>query len=215
MTHHDPIANALASAPIIPVVTIGDANDAVPLATALREGGIRSIEITLRNDAGLPAIEAVAKAGLDIMVGAGTITEVSQLRQVYDLGAQFAVSPGTTPALLAAAQKTSLCYLPGVITPSEIIQAVEYGQSLLKFFPAGSFGGTDVLRQYASVFPQVRFCPTGGISPENMANYLALPNVSFVGGSWLTPAIALQQKDWDAITRIARDSLAALSALNN
>lgn len=206
------LLSALADAPIIPVVTLEHATDAVPLARALIGGGIRAIEITLRTPAGMDAIRAVADSGLDILLGAGTVTSVEHMRQAAEAGARFIVSPGATPALLAASREVSIPYLPGVVTPSEIVQAAEHGQKLLKFFPAGAFGGPSMLRHYAAVFPDIRFCPTGGVSPENMRDYLALPNVPFVGGAWLTPSDALKAKDWPRVTRIAEESIAAISA---
>lgn len=207
----DTLLTRIASAPIIPVVTLEHPDDAVPLAEALLEGGIRAIEITLRSDAGLAAIQAVASAGLDIALGAGTITTTEALQHCRDAGASFFVSPGATPALLEAARDAQLSYLPGVVTPSEIVQALAYGHDFLKFFPAGSFGGAAMLRQYAGVFPQVQFCPTGGVSQANIADYLGLPNVCCVGGSWLSPADAIAARDWPKITQIAKDSVTAVA----
>ena len=202
---------AISEAPLVPVVTIQQASDAVPLAEALAEGGIRCIEITLRTNAGLEAIRAIHKAGLkNMLVGAGTITNATELAQTVDAGAQFVVSPGVSAELLAAASSQSLCFLPGVVTPSEILQAVQAGQSFLKFFPAESFGGMALLKHYAAVFPNVQFCPTGGITQKNAKEYLALPNVRCVGGTWLSPQDSLAAHDWKRITQIARDSLAAL-----
>jgi 2-dehydro-3-deoxyphosphogluconate aldolase/(4S)-4-hydroxy-2-oxoglutarate aldolase len=203
--------STIAAAPIVPVVVINRAEDAVPLAEALLAGGIRSIEITLRTEAGLPAIKAVAKAKLDIEVGAGTITSVDEMKRCRDAGASFFVSPGATHELLFFAQEQKLTYLPGIVTPSEIIHALQYDQTFLKFFPAGSFGGAAMLKQYAGVFPNVQFCPTGGVSQANVKEYLGLPNVRCVGGSWLAPADAIQNKDWAAITKIAKESIAALN----
>ncbi len=206
----DNFTRSLAAAPIIPVVTLQQAEQAVPLAEALLAGGIQAIEVTLRTDAGLAGIKAIANANLPIQLGAGTVTTTEQMQQVCDAGAAFVVSPGTTPELLRAAQKQDVVYLPGVVTPSEIIQAQAHGQHFLKFFPAGGFGGQSMLKHYASVFGDVQFCPTGGVSPDNMTEYLSLPNVVCVGGSWLTPKQALADGDWHEITRIAQKSVAGL-----
>lgn len=203
--------STIAAAPIVPVVTINRPEDAVPLAEALLEGGIRSIEITLRTAAGLKSIEAIAKAGTEIALGAGTIATEEQMKQTHDAGAQFFVSPGTTASLLDLANKLKITYLPGVVTPSEIVQAIQHKQTFLKFFPAGSFGGAAMLKQYAAVFPEIQFCPTGGVSPGNVKEYLGLPNVRCVGGSWLAPTDVLEAQDWKKITQIAKDSVAALT----
>lgn len=200
----------LADAPIIPVVSLNRVEQAVPLSEALLEGGIQAIEITLRTQAGLGGIKAVAKAGLPIQLGAGTVTTLSQLQQVCEAGAQFVVSPGATVELLREAKRQEVLYLPGVVTPSEIIQAQSQGHDFLKFFPAGSFGGAAMLKHYAGVFADVTFCPTGGVAPDNMKDYLNLPNVACVGGSWLTPKEALQADDWAEITRIAKQSVQSL-----
>lgn len=200
----------IAAAPIIPVVTITRTEDAVPLAEAFLEGGIRSIEVTLRTPAGLKAIEAIAKAGTDIALGAGTIATQEQMKQTYEAGAQFFVSPGATPELLRLAHTMNITYLPGVVTPSEIVQAIQHDQTFLKFFPAGSFGGVSMLKQYAAVFPDISFCPTGGVSKDNVKEFLNLPNVKCVGGSWLAPADAVEARDWKKITQIARESVGSL-----
>lgn len=211
MTTHESLLNSIGSAPLVPVVTLNHVEEAVPVAEALREGGIRCIEVTMRTDAGLHAIEAIAKANLqDMVLGAGTLTSPERLVQAANAGAGFFVSPGLTAPLLEEAQKRALCLLPGVVTPSEIMQALAYGQRMLKFFPAGSFGGAAMLKNYASVFPQVSFCPTGGISKETAKDYLALPNVRCVGGTWLVPKEALEARDYARITAIARESVAAL-----
>lgn len=198
---------AMKHAPIVPVVTIQEAKDAVPLAEALLEGGVTAIEITLRTDEGLKAIEAVAKSGVEILIGAGTVISAAQMQKVCDAGAQFVVSPGTTPELLNKANELETVYLPGVVTPSEVVQALAHGHNFLKFFPAGGFGGAAMLKHYASVFPSVRFCPTGGITPNNLREYLALPNVICVGGSWLAPKNLLDTKDWVNVTNTAQKSL--------
>lgn len=204
--------DAIARCPIIPVVTLHHAEDAVPLARALMTGGITTIEITLRTDAGLAAMKAVAQSGLEICVGAGTIFTVQQFRQVVDAGVQFAISPACLPELLAEAARHDVTYLPGVITPSEVAQAEHAGCHLQKFFPAEAFGGVSTLKQYASVFPNVKFCPTGGITPDNAAHYLTLPNVSCAGGTWLAPAEAIAAKDWKRIETLAKTAAALARA---
>ncbi len=206
-----PIAGIVAASPVIPVVTISDAAHAVPLAKALVRGGIRVVEVTLRTAAALKAIEAIAKDVPEMLLGIGTVLKASDLDDAARAGAAFAISPGSNPALLAAARGGPLPFLPGVATPSEIMQAVEAGFDHLKFFPAAVFGGTDALKAFAGPFPSLRFCPTGGISADNAARYLALPNVVCVGGSWLTPAAAVAAGDWAHVERLAREAVASLA----
>jgi 2-dehydro-3-deoxyphosphogluconate aldolase/(4S)-4-hydroxy-2-oxoglutarate aldolase len=205
------IASIVAASPVIPVVTITDVAHAVPLAKALVRGGIRVVEVTLRTAAALKATEAIAKEVPEILLGVGTVLKASDLHDAAHAGATFAISPGSTPALLAAARGGPLPFLPGVATPSEIMQAVEAGFDHLKFFPAAVFGGTDALKAFAGPFPSLRFCPTGGISADNAARYLALPNVVCVGGSWLTPAAAVAAGDWAQVERLAREAVANLA----
>jgi 2-dehydro-3-deoxyphosphogluconate aldolase/(4S)-4-hydroxy-2-oxoglutarate aldolase len=195
---------------VVPVVVLPSVEKAVPLARALIKGGVQTMEITLRTTAGLAAIEAVAKEVPEITVGAGTVTTPQQYASAVSAGAKFIVSPGLTPALAEAARAHSVAFLPGVITPSEVIMAMQEGFNLLKFFPASLFGGHGVLKQYASVFPQVKFCPTGGIDQQNASAYLALPNVVAVGGSWLTPKDAIEDEDWKQIRTIAQNSLGSI-----
>ncbi|MEM6850848.1 MAG: bifunctional 4-hydroxy-2-oxoglutarate aldolase/2-dehydro-3-deoxy-phosphogluconate aldolase [Pseudomonadota bacterium] len=197
-------------APVIPVVSIGDAAGAPALAAALVAGGLPVIEITLRTPAGLSAIEAAAKAQPDAVVGAGTVTNAEELEQVRAAGAQFAVSPGLTESLIAASRDVGLPLLPGVATASEAMRAMEAGFDRLKFFPAESAGGPAGLRGLGGPFPALCFCPTGGVTPENAATYLALDNVVCVGGSWVAPRALIDAGDWAAIERRAR----AASALS-
>jgi 2-dehydro-3-deoxyphosphogluconate aldolase / (4S)-4-hydroxy-2-oxoglutarate aldolase len=211
MSYRDSMASILAASPVIPVVTISDVAHAVPLAKALVRGGVRVVEVTLRTPAALKAIEAIASGAPDILLGAGTVVTDAHLRDAEQAGAAFAISPGSTPALLAAAQSAKIPFLPGVATPSEIMRAIEAGYDHLKFFPAAVFGGTDALKAFSGPFPTLRFCPTGGISAENAMRYLALPNVVCVGGSWLTPAAAVAAGNWAEIERLARDAVASLS----
>lgn len=192
---------------VLPVVVIDDASHAVELARALWAGGIDAIEVTLRSDAALAAIERIARYVPEVVVGAGTVLSAQQLHQARDAGARFALSPGCTPALLDAALSAQLPFVPGVATPSEAMFAAAAGFGLLKFFPAESLGGPDTLRAWAGPLPHLRWCPTGGITAARLADYLALPTVAMVGGSWLTPRSALLAKDWGAITALARDAV--------
>jgi 2-dehydro-3-deoxyphosphogluconate aldolase/(4S)-4-hydroxy-2-oxoglutarate aldolase len=192
--------------PVVPVVVLHDLDHAVPVARALVEGGIPVIELTLRTAVALEAIEAIATQVPEILVGAGTIVAPAQAKDALSAGAQFLVSPGTTDALAAAMQETGLPHLPGAATVSEVLRLIELGYSEMKLFPAEASGGLDFLRSVASPVPQARFCPTGGITASTAASYLSLPNVGCVGGSWLTPADALLDRDWDRITRIATEA---------
>lgn len=192
---------------IVPVVVITDPQQAMPMAQALLEGGIDVMEITLRHSAALAAIEAVARAVPAMCVGAGTVTRAAEVRQVLDAGARFALSPGMTPALLDAVQQASLPFVPGVMTPGEVMAAREAGYGLLKLFPAAQAGGLAMLKALSGPLADVRFCPTGGVSPDNLATFLQQPNVALVGGSWLTPADAATRGDWATITRLAREAV--------
>ena len=191
---------------VVPVIVLSDAKQAVPLAHALLEGGIDVMEITLRSDVALAAIEAVAKAVPQMHLGAGTVTRASDVPRVIDAGARFALSPGCTEALVDAVRATGLPFIPGVMTPGEVMRAREHGFALMKLFPAQQAGGLGMLKALGAPLPDVRFCPTGGVGPDNLADFLALPNVAMVGGSWLTPADALQAGDWARITRLAREA---------
>jgi 2-dehydro-3-deoxyphosphogluconate aldolase/(4S)-4-hydroxy-2-oxoglutarate aldolase len=193
---------------VVAVVTIERATDALPLADALVAGGVRVVEITLRTEAARSAIEAIAKARSEVIVGAGTVRDARGLRAARDAGAQFVVSPGFTPALHAAASAAALPWLPGVATASEVLLAQEAGHALLKFFPAEAAGGTRALRAFAAVFPEVGFCPTGGITAENLRSYLELPNVVCVGGTWLAPAALLAGQQWSKIQELAAQAAA-------
>ena len=197
---------------VVPVVVVSDPAHAVPLAEALLEGGIDVIEITLRSAAALAAIEAVARAVPAMQVGAGTVTHANEVSQVTSAGARFALSPGCTPTLLQAVAEARLPFVPGVATPSEAMAARDAGHTLLKCFPAAQLGGVDTLRAWAGPLPELRFCPTGGVSLQTLGVYLALPNVAMVGGSWLTPAAAVQAGDWARITQLAREATAAARA---
>lgn len=197
-------ADVVADAPVIPVIVIDDLQTAVPMAQALVAGGIRMLEITLRTPQALAAMEAIAKAVPEAVVGAGTARSPEDVRAAADAGARFVVSPGYTSSVGQACCDAGLALLPGVATGSEIMMAQADGWDVLKFFPAAAAGGAPLLKAWHGPFSEVRFCPTGGISMANAAEFLALPNVACVGGSWLTPAKALAQKDWSAIEALAR-----------
>lgn len=189
--------------PVIPVLKITNAADAVPLARALAKGGLPAIEITLRTPAALDAIRAAVDAVPEAIVGAGTILDAGQFDAAERAGARFVVSPGLTAQLAQAASRSETPLLPGAATPSEIMAAAEAGYSLLKFFPAEQAGGAAWLKALASPFAGVRFCPTGGIGPQNAADYLSLGNVVCVGGSWIAPEALVAAGKWDEITALA------------
>ncbi|MDR3415326.1 MAG: bifunctional 4-hydroxy-2-oxoglutarate aldolase/2-dehydro-3-deoxy-phosphogluconate aldolase [Nevskia sp.] len=190
--------------PVIPVIVIQDAEQALPLARALLAGGVRVLEVTLRTPAALDAVAAIAAEHPQAIVGVGTVTRPEDLARSAAAGAQFAVSPALTRSLVAAAREGALPLLPGAMTPSEVLQAREAGFTALKLFPAAQAGGIGMLRALGSVFPDVTFCPTGGIDAVSAPDYLALPNVACVGGSWLAPPALLKAGDWGAIEKLAR-----------
>ena len=194
----------LGISPVIPVVTLDDPGDAVPVARALVDGGVRIIELTLRTGTALASLERIAAEVPEIVLGAGTVLTPQQAREAVDAGARFLVSPGATPALLEGAAAAGVPLLPGVATVSEALQALEHGITALKFFPAGPAGGPEYLAALASPLAGVTFCPTGGISAATAPDYLALPNVACVGGSWLTPRDAVAARDWGRIAGLAR-----------
>ncbi|GAA8827675.1 bifunctional 4-hydroxy-2-oxoglutarate aldolase/2-dehydro-3-deoxy-phosphogluconate aldolase [Helicobacter pylori] len=204
----DKIIEVLQISPIIPVVVIENIKDAVPLAQSLIEGGIPIIEVTLRSNCALEAIELIAKNVPKMCVGAGTILNPTQLEQAQNRGAEFLISPGLTIELLEYAKKKDMPLIPGVSSSSEVMQALELGYSALKFFPAEYCGGVKLLNAFNGPFKGVKFCPTGGISADNMRSYLNLENVLCVGGSWLTPKNLIQNKEWDKITEICKRALA-------
>ncbi|WP_147194011.1 bifunctional 4-hydroxy-2-oxoglutarate aldolase/2-dehydro-3-deoxy-phosphogluconate aldolase [Pantoea sp. CCBC3-3-1] len=202
----------LTSGPVVPVIVIERLEQAVPLARALVAGGVRVLEVTLRTDCAVEAIRAIAQEVPGAIVGAGTVINPEQLQQVTEAGAQFAISPGLTEALLKAATAGSIPLIPGISTVSELMLGMDYGLREFKFFPAEANGGVKALKAIAGPFPRVRFCPTGGISPANYRDYLALDSVLCIGGSWLIPADALQSGDYDRITAAAREAVAGASA---
>jgi 2-dehydro-3-deoxyphosphogluconate aldolase/(4S)-4-hydroxy-2-oxoglutarate aldolase len=198
------LSEILGLAPVIPVVIIEDIAQAVPLARALVAGGLPVIEITLRTAAGIDAIRAIAAAVPDAVVGVGTILTPSQLAESAKAGAKFFVSPGVTPKLLDAAAGEDLALLPGIATASEAMNLIERGFAYAKFFPAEPSGGAAFLSAIASPLPQLKFCPTGGITLESAPRYLKLPNVVCVGGSWMVGRAAVAAGDWAGITAAAR-----------
>ncbi|MFF8727653.1 bifunctional 4-hydroxy-2-oxoglutarate aldolase/2-dehydro-3-deoxy-phosphogluconate aldolase [Streptomyces sp. NPDC015171] len=197
-------ASVLDIAPVLPVVVLAEAADAVPLARALVAGGLPAIEVTLRTPAALDAIRAIAAEVPQAVVGAGTVLTPEQVGACTAAGARFLVSPGWTRALLAAMRGSGVPFLPGVSTTSEVVALLEHGVREMKFFPAQAAGGTAYLRSLAGPLPQARFCPTGGIGPATAPEYLALPNVGCVGGSWMVPADAVAAGDWGRIEELAR-----------
>ena len=203
-----PVALPAFTTRVLPVIVITDVAQAVPLAEALLAGGIDAMEITLRHVAGLPAIEAVARAVPDMRVGAGTVTKVHEVEQVCNAGAGFALSPGFTDELLDAVQAAELPFVPGVMTPGEVMLRREQGFSLMKLFPAQQAGGMGMLKALGGPLPDVRFCPTGGVSVDNLGEFLKLPNVAMAGGSWLTPVDAMVSGDWSRITALAAAAVA-------
>ncbi|MCU0922057.1 MAG: bifunctional 4-hydroxy-2-oxoglutarate aldolase/2-dehydro-3-deoxy-phosphogluconate aldolase [Burkholderiaceae bacterium] len=194
--------------PVIPVIVLDRVEDAVPLARALVAGGVRVLEVTLRTPAALACIEAIARAVPEAIVGAGTLRSAADARAARLAGSVFGVSPGYTSAVGSACRDVGLPLLPGVATASEVMAAQADGLQFLKFFPATAAGGIPMLKALGGPFPDIVFCPTGGITPETAPQFLALSNVLVCGGSWLTPADAVAAGDWDRITRLARAATA-------
>jgi len=209
-SRQDQLTALLAVGRVIPVITLDRLADAVPLARALVEGGVRLLEITLRTQAGLAGAQAIIREVPDAIVGIGTVLTPDDMRRAVDIGARFALSPGATPALLDAAAASPIPFLPGIATSSEMMEAMARGFGTAKFFPATAAGGLAALRALAGPFPQARFCPTGGITEDNAAEWLAQPNVVAVGGSWLTPAAEIAASRWDAIRERAQRTRARL-----
>lgn len=200
--------DVMRDAAVIPVITLQELAHAVPMAQALVAGGIRMLEVTLRTPAALACIEAIAKEVPEAVVGAGTVRSAADAQAAASAGARFAVSPGYTPAVGKACNDLGLPLLPGVATGSEIMLAQEDGYTALKFFPAVPCGGAALLKAWHGPFGDVKFCPTGGVTAANAREFLALPNVACVGGSWLTPADALAAGDWQRIQRLASEAAA-------
>ncbi|GAA3971160.1 bifunctional 4-hydroxy-2-oxoglutarate aldolase/2-dehydro-3-deoxy-phosphogluconate aldolase [Streptomyces marokkonensis] len=208
---HASTPSVLDLAPVVPVVVVDDLADAVPLARALVAGGLPAIEVTLRTPVALDAIRAIAGEVPGAVVGAGTVITPEQVGEVVAAGARFLVSPGWTDGLLAAMRASGVPFLPGVSTTSEVVALLEHGVREMKFFPAEAAGGTAYLKALAAPLPQARFCPTGGITPASAPEYLALPNVGCVGGSWMLPKDAVAGRDWGRVEALAREA-AGLSA---
>ncbi len=196
----------LADVKIVPVVVIDDVETAAPLATTFFEAGIKAIEVTLRTEAGLNAIEAIARDVPEMILGAGSLRTPDQIEDVRSAGARFGVSPGSTPTLVAAARDAGLPFIPGAVTASEMLTLFEKGVTLQKFFPAELAGGVGYLKAVGAPLPEVSFMPTGGVSPDNVGDYLALSNVACVGGSWLAPRDRLAARDYAAIGALAKDA---------
>jgi len=199
--------------PIVPVLIIKKLEHAVPLARALLAGGIRVLEVTLRTPVALDVIAEIAKEVPDAIIGAGTVINQTQLKQVQEAGAQFALSPGMTLDLLKAGNSGRIALIPGIATTSELMQAIDLGYTHFKFFPAEASGGVKAFKSIGGPFPTVKFCPTGGIGPSNYQGYLALPNVRCIGGSWLVPDDALETGDWSRITKLAKQAVAGAEGL--
>lgn len=204
--HHFTALEVMQDAPVIPVIVVDSVADAVPMASALLKGGIRMLEVTLRTPKALEVIKAISDEVPGAIVGAGTIRSAEQARAAKDAGARFLVSPGLTHDIARACKALAIPLLPGVATPSEVMLAQEEGFNELKFFPAVQAGGVKMLQAFAGPFIDVKFCPTGGVSLENAKEFLALKNVVCVGGSWLVPAKAVQEKNWDLITSLALEA---------
>lgn len=202
------IRSVLAASPVMPVIVLEEVAHAVPLARALVAGGIRVLEVTLRTAVALECIRAIATEVPDAILGAGTVASPADLEAAAKAGATFAISPGASPELLDAARSAPIPFLPGVMTPSDVITAMATGLDTFKLFPAAQAGGIGMLKALAGPFPDLRFCPTGGIDVKSAPDFLALPNVACVGGSWLCPADRVRAGDWDAITALARAAVA-------
>lgn len=194
--------------PVIPVIVLQHVEDAIPLAQALVEGGVRVLEVTMRTPVALRCIEEIARAVPQAIVGAGTVRSAADARAAQAAGARFAVSPGYTEAVGSACQDIALPLLPGVATASELMAAQDGGHHFVKFFPATAAGGLPMLKALSGPFPEVSFCPTGGITAQNAREFLALPQVKVCGGTWLTPQDAIQARDWARITRLAQETAA-------
>lgn len=198
------IAEIVKLGPVVPVLAFDSVEQGEHVSRALHAGGVKVLEITLRTPAGLEAIQRASQLADDIVVGVGTITKPEHCAQAKRAGAKFGVSPGLTKDLHLASLDADLPLLPGVMTPSDIIQALEFGYEIVKFFPAQQAGGVPMLQAFHGPFPGLKFCPTGGITVESAPSFLKLPNVVCVGGSWLTPKAALAAQDWAEVTRLAQ-----------
>lgn len=201
-------AEVFAAGPVVPVLVIHEVEHAIPLAKALIDGGIKVLEVTLRTPAALEVIRTIAENVPDAIIGAGTVTNAQQLKDVTEAGAKFAISPGMTAELLAAGANGSIPLIPGISSISDLMKAKDAGYTYLKFFPAEASGGVKALKSIGGPFPEITFCPTGGIGPANFLDYLSLSNVQCVGGSWLAPDDAIREGDWGKITELAKAAIA-------
>ncbi|MFD3395349.1 bifunctional 4-hydroxy-2-oxoglutarate aldolase/2-dehydro-3-deoxy-phosphogluconate aldolase [Alteromonas macleodii] len=197
-----------AAGPVVPVLVINDVEKAVPLAKALMEGGIKVLEVTLRTPAAIDVIKRIAQEVPDSLIGAGTVTNAQQLKAVVEAGAKFAISPGMTADLLKAGMDSEIPLIPGISSTSDLMKGKDAGYTHMKFFPAEASGGVKAIKSISGPFPDVTFCPTGGIGPDNYNDYLALNNVKCVGGSWLAPDDAIESGDWARITQLAEEAVA-------
>ena len=202
----------MAISPLMPVMVINNADHAVPLAKALVAGGLKVLEITLRTDAALESIRRIKAEVPDATVGAGTIINEQTLHAAIDAGAEFIISPGTTPALADAALKTGVPFIPGVATPGEALSLFAKGITEMKFFPAEAAGGIPMLKSIGAPIPQITFCPTGGVNQKNVADYYSQPNVGVVGGSWMCAANLVDAENWDEITRLSIEAIELATA---
>ncbi|MBJ6126797.1 bifunctional 4-hydroxy-2-oxoglutarate aldolase/2-dehydro-3-deoxy-phosphogluconate aldolase [Microvirga splendida] len=206
------LADLLRSGPVVPVITLERVEDAVPLARALVAGGLRLLEITLRTPAAADAAAAIIRDVPDAIVGIGTVLTPKDLERAQALGARYALSPGATPDLLKAASRSEMPFIPGIATASELMMALAHGFQTVKFFPAVASGGIPALKALAGPFPQARFCPTGGIDEKNAGDWLALPNVVAIGGSWICPSSDIRAQAWGEITAKAQRAVASVKA---
>ncbi|MDQ8205966.1 bifunctional 4-hydroxy-2-oxoglutarate aldolase/2-dehydro-3-deoxy-phosphogluconate aldolase [Coraliomargarita sp. SDUM461003] len=199
--------------PVIPVIVLDDANDAEPLAEALLAGGLNIIEVTFRTAAAAESIERIAKAFPEMQVGAGTVVTPEQAKRAIDAGSKFGLAPGTDPETIADFKQQGVPFIPGIMTPSDIQAAVKAGCTSLKFFPAGAAGGPKLLKAMAAPYANlgIKFCPTGGVTLDNMNDYLSLPEVFAIGGTWLATKAQIQAKEWGTITQQVKDALAKAS----
>ncbi|HTO18340.1 MAG TPA: bifunctional 4-hydroxy-2-oxoglutarate aldolase/2-dehydro-3-deoxy-phosphogluconate aldolase [Pseudomonas sp.] len=200
--------------PVLPVLVIEDVGSALELAQALHAGGVRVLEVTLRTPRALEAVSIIRRELPDLIVGAGTLIHAEQFLEARDAGAQFAVSPGCTERLALAAEDLQMPYLPGVLTPSEVLMALEFGYRSLKLFPANGTGSVKMLKSLKGPFTGIRFCPTGGINVDNLATFLRLPNVACVGGTWIAPADLVKARAWDQITQLASEACSLAASLD-
>lgn len=200
--------NMLAGNPVIPVITLDQVEDAVPLANTLVAGGLKVLEVTLRTEAAVEGIRQIIQHVPDAIVGTGTVCSEEQIKLSEDLGCQFMISPGATDKLLSIGSQSSVPFLPGISTVSELMRGMEYGLENFKFFPAEAAGGAPVMKAMAGPFPDIKFCPTGGIGLGNAMDYLALPNVMCVGGSWIAKPNDIREKRWKEIEQLAREAAA-------